>query len=75
MAEKPSLDKLMKEIGEARSDARANLDLARADLEQAGDPELAALINEEIDALLEEITLLEEELVLASDSYQRKQGQ
>lgn len=51
----------------ALEDARRDLEAARVDREGTDDPDLAALISEEIDAISEEIALLEAELESAQE--------
>jgi len=62
MAEAPTPRDTIQELEETLADARADLELARADLGQAAGEQLKGLISEEIDALLEEIAILEGEL-------------
>jgi uncharacterized protein YjiS (DUF1127 family) len=55
----------VKELEETLADAQADLEQARTELTQMEDEQLRGLINEEIEAILEEIALLEEALELA----------
>ncbi|MDR2733132.1 MAG: hypothetical protein LBC99_00645 [Spirochaetota bacterium] len=64
MKEKPAPQDTTQELKETLIDAQASLDAARAELLQTEDAAIRTIIGEEIDAIMEEIALLKEELRL-----------
>jgi len=67
MTEPHETDALIEDLVLALEDAKRDLEAARADRDKTANSDLAALIDEEIDAVSEEIALLEAELETARE--------